>query len=69
MNLIERIASAMRERRILRHCREGIALQRAGDPVGARVAFRRMQLEKDARTDAQRSRMERAQRLERRTHG
>lgn len=69
MSIIERIQSARRERRIRRFCREAIAKTRAGDAMGARVAYRRMSLELEARTPEQVARMERARGLEARRHG
>lgn len=69
MSITERIESALRERRILRHCREAIARTKAKDGVGARVAFKRMSLEIEARTPEQVARMERARQLEARQIG
>lgn len=69
MSLAERVESALREHRILRHCREAVACQRAGDGAGARIAWARMSLEIGKRTPEQVARMERAQSLHRRAHG
>jgi hypothetical protein len=69
MSLAERFASALREQRILRHCRAAIAAQRAGDGVAARVEWQQMSQEIEARTPEQVARMERSKRLERRANG
>lgn len=69
MSIIERIESAMRERRIMAHAREAIACSKAKDGIGARIAFARMSNEIKARTPEQVARMERARRLEARQHG
>jgi hypothetical protein len=53
MSLAERFASALREQRILRHCRAAIAAQRSGDGTAARVAWQQMSQEIEARTPEQ----------------
>ena len=69
MSMIERIESALRERRILTLGRAAIACQRKGDRLGARVYYQRMAREIEARTPQQVGRMERARRLEARQIG
>lgn len=67
--LRERIASALRERRILRLCRQAIRHAKRGNGIESRVAFLRMSAEIGRRTPAQVARMERVRGLERRRHG
>lgn len=64
MSILERIESAMRELRIIRHGREAIRLANAKDSIGSRIAFARMSNEINARTNEQIARMKRARRLE-----
>lgn len=61
--ILERITSALRERRITRLGRQAIRANKAGDGLAARIAFLRMSREIERRTPAQVERMERAQRL------
>lgn len=64
-NLLEPITSHLRERRILRHCREATRHMRAGRSLEGRIAFNRMKNEVNARTSRQIDRMERARNLAR----
>lgn len=66
-DLLEPITSRLRERRILRHCREATGHMRAGRRLEGRIAFNRMQNEVKARTSRQIARMERARNLARKS--
>lgn len=66
MNLLERLDSALRERRITRLGRKAIRHAAKGERLDSRIAFLRMSREIEQRTPEQVLRMERARRLERR---
>jgi hypothetical protein len=66
-DLFEPITSRLRERRILRYCREATGHMRAGRSVDGRVAFNRMKIEVNRRTPRQIARMERARNLARKS--